>query len=144
MNNCPFCEENSSINPILLETNLTKVIFSNPRLVMGHLLIVPKRHVTKPWDLTPAERNDIFNLIYKLQKWLSETMGDGCDLRENYRPFLPQDELKVDHIHYHLIPRRDNDNIYYIGEVHERNLFTELPDNEAEKIKKLFSHAKTE
>jgi len=44
---CPFCNINSEKTCIIKDKEFVRVIFSNPRLMPGHLLIVPKRHIEK-------------------------------------------------------------------------------------------------
>lgn len=97
---------------LLDESELVKVIFSNPHLTGGHLLVIPRRHVEEPWNLTADEQNEVFRLTTKYQQRLASTLGTGCDVRQNYRPFLVQGRLKIDYIHYHLIPRVFEDEIY--------------------------------
>jgi hypothetical protein len=43
----------------------------------------------------------MWGLMKKYQKLLVERIGEGCDVRENYRPFLQQSQLKIDHVHWH-------------------------------------------
>jgi len=53
---CPFCNINSEKTRILKDGNFTRVVFSNPRLMPGHLLVIPKRHVEKISDLNKEEQ----------------------------------------------------------------------------------------
>lgn len=129
---CPFC----SVGKRALKTNeYASVILSNPRKVPGHFLVVPKRHVEKPWELTPEELHDIFELVFYVeQKLIEHGLGDGCDVRQNYRPFLGQNNLKVNHIHFHVIPRAKEDYIYQISEKYDTELFAELDPSEAKVV----------
>lgn len=122
---CAFCYENDQ-SRVLYTGLYAKVIFSNPRLTKGHLLVIPIRHVEAPWELLEKENREIQKLIKKFQKLLSETIGTGCDLRENYRPFLQDSRLKKDHLHYHLIPRTLNDDIYEKTQKDEAAHFKDL------------------
>jgi diadenosine tetraphosphate (Ap4A) HIT family hydrolase len=70
------------------------------------------------------------------QKILGE-LGDGVDIRQNYRPFLQQSDLKVDHVHFHVIPRSLDDYLYKISERFETDLFAALDEAEAEAVAKL-------
>ena len=130
---CPFCDD-AHINRVLDESELVKVMFSNPRLTEGHLLVVSKRHIEEPWDLTTDEYNEIFKFTTKYQQRLASTLGTGCDVRQNYRPFLVQGRLKVDHVHYHLIPRIFEDEIYEKTQIYEKDIFSELTQEEVTKI----------
>ncbi len=131
---CPFCgcEER-----VLDENELAFVFASNPRLVFGHLLVVPKRHVVEPWDLSDNEMVAVWNLIKKYQRLLAERVGDGCDVRENYRPFLKQGRLKVDHLHWHLIPRTNEDEIYLKSQIGETGLFVGTNEEESGRLKRI-------
>lgn len=128
MNFCPFCDTGSS--RVIAENGHAKVIFSNPRLAKGHLLVIPKRHIEQPWDTKKNEREAIFEFIDRYQKILAEKLSTGCDVRQNYRPFLEQGRLKVNHLHYHLIPRVFEDEIYKKSQIHEKDIFIDLQDSE--------------
>lgn len=132
--NCPFC---SPSERILKENARAQVLLSNPRKVPGHFLVIPKRHIEKPWDLAKDELNDIFELIYFVEQKIIGKLGDGCDVRQNYRPFMKQNQLKVDHIHFHVIPRTLNDYIYSVSEKYDTELFAELDDLERDAVAKL-------
>lgn len=131
MPNCPFC---NPAQRVLRENDLASVILSNPRKVPGHFLVIPKRHVEKPWELTKDEIVAVFDLICLIQRKISEKLAEGCDVRQNYRPFLRQSRLKVDHIHYHVIPRDFEDAIYSKVEKHETDLFEDLSDTEHDQM----------
>lgn len=131
---CPFCDLKERI---LKENERAFVLLSNPRKTPGHFLVIPKRHVEKPWDIEVAELQDVFSLIGFIEQRLVEHFGGGCDMRQNYRPFLPQGRLKVDHIHYHVIPRTFKDTIYEKVEQFETGLFEDLSDEEHDRIARL-------
>ncbi len=132
--NCPFC---TPTERVLKENNHAQLILSNPRKVPGHFLAIPKRHVEKPWELTPTELQSVFELIYEVEQKIIGKLGDGCDIRQNYRPFMKQSQLKVDHVHFHVIPRTLNDYIYSVSEQYESELFAQLDDVERDAVSKL-------
>ncbi len=136
--NCPFC----SLNERVLKENDKAILFlSNPRIMEGHFLISPKRHVEKPWELTNDEVSSIFNLVRLVQEFITENLTDGCDVRQNYRPFLKQSKLKVNHVHYHVMPRNFEDELYQKVEKHETQMFKDLGNNEHERIAKMLEEA---
>jgi len=45
--NCVFCDINKEKTRLIKNGKNVFIIFSNPRLMEGHLLVVPKRHVAK-------------------------------------------------------------------------------------------------
>jgi ATP adenylyltransferase len=135
MSDCPFCATKELKTRTLQESEHVRVIFSNPRLMKGHLLVTPKRHVEQPWELFEAELLEIFSHIHTLQKRLSETLGTGCDIRQNYRPFMRQGQLKVDHLHFHLLPRTFKDDLYERSMKYETDIFSDLPAHEVEEVR---------
>jgi len=132
---CPFCATDTKT----LKSNAhASVILSNPRKVPGHFLVVPKRHVEKPWELTPEELQDVFELVFFVeQRLIANGLGDGADIRQNYRPFMGQNGLKVDHIHFHVIPRASEDYIYQVSEHYDSELFADLDTTEAKAVAKI-------
>jgi|JI10StandDraft_1071094.scaffolds.fasta_scaffold1396054_1 diadenosine tetraphosphate (Ap4A) HIT family hydrolase len=132
---CPFC---GVTERVLKENEHALVLLSNPRKVPGHFLVVPKRHVDKPWELADLERRDIFDLVdYVSQRLIEAKLGDGVDVRQNYRPFLDQSKLKIDHVHYHVIPRALEDYIYQVSEKYDTELFADLDPSEAKEVAKI-------
>lgn len=136
---CPFCNAKARI---IIERRTAFLILSNPRKVPGHFLVIPKRHVEKPWELTPEERADIFDLILYVQKVLDDnSVSAGSDMCGHYRPFLKQGNIKVDHIHYHILPRDLFDRIYNTIEKYETEDFYErLNDEEILRFKELLNY----
>jgi len=135
---CPFCNINLEKTRILKDGNFTRVIFSNPRLMPGHLLVVPKRHVEKISDLDEKERKELFEMIVEFQEKILSKIASGCDIRQNYRPFQKQDNLKINHLHIHLQPREIFDELYEKSQIFEKDIFKDLQSEELEKMFKIF------
>lgn len=131
---CPFCKTGERA---LKSNEHAQVILSNPRKVPGHFLVVPNRHVEKPWELTAEELRDIFDLIFFVEQKILGKLGEGCDVRQNYRPFMQQGKLSVKHVHFHVIPRSVDDYIYQISEKYDTELFADLDTVEAKEVAKL-------
>ena len=131
---CPFCALDQRI---VKENDLAVAMLSNPRKVPGHFLVLPKRHIEKPWELTAAELSSIFELIFLIEKRIIGKLGDGCDIKQNYRPFLPESRLKADHILFHVYPRSLNDYLYKVSEIYETDLFADLDPLEHDEVAKL-------
>ena len=124
MPTCPFCSIDKERQRVLMECIYVYVMPSNPRLTLHHLLVIPKRHILYPSELRPEERQELFDTVIWFQaRILTSLPGMGCDVRQNLRPFLPEDDVKVDHIHWHLLPRTREDEIYLKTQVHEKDLF---------------------
>ena len=134
MQDCPFCDPKDRV---LKSNEHAAILLSNPRKVPGHFLVIPKRHITEPWQLTADELQDIFKLIFFVEQRILGKLGTGVDIRQNYRPFLKQNRLKVNHVLFHVIPRSPDDYIYTVSEQFEKDLFVDLDDLERKEIEKL-------
>lgn len=128
---CPFCNLNQEKDRILKSTKHCWVIFSNPRLMPGHLLVIPKKHIEKISQLNTEEKNDLFTLIEEYQEKVLSNISSGCDIRQHHRPFQKQTNLKVHHLHFHLQPRELFDELYQKCQKHETEIFQTLPIEEA-------------
>lgn len=125
---CPFCMIDEERQDIFWRGTRVYVIPSNPQLVPHHLLIVPERHVEEPPQLDPDECRELFDTLIMFQERIIKCgIGTGCDIRQHWRPFLPQSDHKVDHLHWHLLPRQINDALYTEAQCLEDLLFTKLP-----------------
>jgi diadenosine tetraphosphate (Ap4A) HIT family hydrolase len=124
--NCPFCNINERI---IEEKKFCNVIFSNPRLMPGHLLVIPKRHVEKLSELNTEERTNLLDTVIEYEEKVLK-FANGCTINNNYMPFLPQSRTKVDHLHIHLWPREKEDELYNKMLIHQHNLFIDLPEHE--------------
>ena len=131
---CPFCNIDKERTIIIKEGKNAFVCLSNPRLVEGHLLVVPKRHLENISELNKEEREEMFGFVVDFQRKILENISEGCDVRWNYRPFKKQDDLKVDHFHIHLIPRSFKDELYTKSQIFEKEIFRKLTQEEIDKI----------
>ena len=131
---CPFC----NLGDRILKQNKTAAAFlSNPRKVPGHFLVIPKRHIEKPWDLTNEELEDVFELVFFIEQKLVSKLGQGADIRQNYRPYIEPGKIKQDHVHFHVYPRYNDDYLEQVSEKFERDLFTDLDEGEKEEFTNL-------
>jgi diadenosine tetraphosphate (Ap4A) HIT family hydrolase len=132
--NCPFCDPNHHKTRIVFEGTYSRVILSNPCLMRGHLLVIPKRHVEKLSQLDSDEKKEMFDLIEKYQELILKKISSGCDIRQHHRPFQEENKYKVNHLHFHLQPRDLYDELYRKCQVHETEVFQDLPQEEIEDI----------
>ncbi len=130
--NCSFC--NLKPNEVVKHNDTALVVLSNPRKVPGHILVLPKRHIEEPWQLTAEELTDVYKLIFFIEQRILGRLGDGVDIRQNYRPFKKQDELKKNHVLFHVIPRSKDDYLYTASEKFERDLFADLDNLERKEV----------
>ncbi len=132
---CPFCIPEHDKDRILENRETCYAILSNPRLMPGHTLIVPRRHIEKPSELTEAERKEIFDTIIEYQERILTRYASGCDITEHFRPFIPQSQVKVNHLHFHIRPREFKDGLYETSQKFE--VFEPLMDEERAKFTEL-------
>lgn len=139
MMGCVFCEivEGNKPREIVSETKNFVVILSNPSLMKGHTLVIPKRHVEKLSELKDDEKRELIEEIIKIEEKLLEKFS-GCDIKQNYRPFLEESGLKVSHLHFHVQPRELNDELYKNSQIYEKDLFKEITFEELTEIKNEF------
>jgi ATP adenylyltransferase len=123
---CPFCSIDEQQTVIVENKESVYVALSNPRLVRGHLLVIPRRHVEKLIELSKEEQHTLWDTVVEYQERILSTLSTGCDVRQNYHPFQQQGRLKVDHLHIHLIPREYKDQIFHITQIYETQLFKDL------------------
>lgn len=137
---CPFCIIDPVKTKILDNQPLYFVAFSNPRLVPGHLLVVPRRHIEKPWLMRPEEDRAIDSTVKRLQWEITEIwkLAEGCDVRQNYRPFVLQSRVKVDHVHWHILPRNKDDEYQKVSGRHDNSLWKDLTQGEIKRFMVLF------
>jgi diadenosine tetraphosphate (Ap4A) HIT family hydrolase len=50
---------------------------------------------------------------------------------------MDQSRLKVNHVHFHVIPRSNEDYIYQVAEKYDTDLFADLDDTERDEVAKL-------
>jgi len=133
-NFCPFCDVKKE--RIIYNSQYTFVMLSNPRLMPGHLLVIPKRHVERIAELGVRERKELFDIAVKFQEKIIAHVASGCDMRQHYRPFQKQDDLKINHLHIHLQPREFEDELYAKSQLHEKNIFKKITEQEIKKVLK--------
>lgn len=126
---CPFCNIDKSRTVVVREKKYVFVAFSNPRLMKDHMLVIPKRHVEKLSELTKEEKAELLDTLIEYQEKLLKKYS-GCDIKQNFRPFIPQHNLKVNHLHFHLQPREFEDELYKKSQIHEKEIFKDLTKDE--------------
>lgn len=141
---CRFCTIiNNETERIVAYRAHCFVLLSNPRLVPGHLLVIPRRHVEKPSELTEEERKDFFDTVLEFQDYILAQVSSGCDLRQHCKPFLPESRLKVNHVHMHLLPREFQDELYQHSQKNDE-VFSDLTDQERDRFLAIFRDRKTD
>lgn len=138
MEQCPFCDIQKEKERILKEGTFSYVLFSNPRLMPGHLLVIPKRHIGgRIADLTKEEREEIFDFLSEFQTKILERLSSGCDIRQNFKPYVKNSNTHVNHMHWHLHPREFEDELHHAVDPHRKPLYRVLSEQEKEQMNDL-------
>lgn len=104
---CIFCEILKNQKYVVYENDLVFAILDEYPVSKGHVLIIPKRHVSDYFSLTLDEKKAMDEAI----TWLKERLDhmyhpDGYNLGMNNGEASGQ---TVMHAHMHLIPRYKGD-----------------------------------
>lgn len=85
-------------------------------------------------ELTEEERKELFDTAIKYQEKILKKIASGCDIKQHNRPFIPENDLKVDHVHIHLQPREFEDELYTKSQKYDREIFKPLLPEEVQRM----------
>lgn len=101
---CELCKDEKA----LFGDQNTFVRYDNNSLSKGHILVVPRRHVSDFFEMTWAEKTSVFALLDKARDHIMhEHSPAGYNIGVNVGKAAGQSRM---HVHVHLIPR-------YVGDV---------------------------
>lgn len=104
--NCIFC--NIPKDRIVWENEAVIIINDNYPVSKGHMLIIPKRHVSSFFDTSDGEKFSLILAISVAKEIISKTLSpDGYNIGINEGVAAGQ---TIMHLHIHIIPR-------YLGDV---------------------------
>lgn len=95
---CPFC----SPSGIILENDLAVAIPDRHPIRPGHTLVIPRRHVSSFFDLTPEETAACFELVRAVRDRLEEERSPG-----GYKIGINAGRAagqSIMHAHIHVVP----------------------------------------
>lgn len=115
MEGCVFCKIAKGEIPakkIYENGNFFSIPDVNP-IVGGHTLIIPKKHFRTALDLPSSLGGELLDCIKNTAiKLLDEKKTGGFNVLSNN--FRAAGQI-VEHVHFHVIPRRKGDGIKMIG-----------------------------
>lgn len=132
--NCIFCKIAAGEIPsrTLYEDDSFRVILDIAPASKGHAIILPKNHAANIYALAEEDASKIFIVAQKVATVLTKVLKcDGMNVLQNNGEAAGQ---TVFHLHVHLIPRYDNDQLQIKWTPQE--LDNTLLDTIAEEIKK--------
>jgi len=105
---CVFCSllrnRARSRDYLLAQTRLCFAVLNLYPYNNGHVLVLPRRHVASPWDLTDAEKLDWLDLAARVQGAIEKKIHPhgfnlGINLGSAAGAGIPG------HLHLHIVPR---------------------------------------
>ncbi len=102
---CPFCSIKQE--KMIIVRQFGFVIEDKYPVNIGHLLIIPTRHVADYFELNEEEKNALWKLVDDAKQYLDEKyfpigFNVGINVGESAGQTIP-------HVHIHLIPRYKGD-----------------------------------
>ena len=100
---CELCVPES----VLAESELAYVRSESNSLSRGHVVVVPRRHVSDFFEMTSAEQTAVIELLNTARALIqSQYSPDGYNIGVNIGRAAGQSRM---HVHVHLIPRYAGD-----------------------------------
>ena len=121
MNDCIFCKiikgEMSSYK--IYENSFTYAFLDISNDANGHILVVPKVHTVNVLDCDTQVLAHVMETVKKIANHLVDNCGfDGVNILNASGKSAEQ---SVNHLHFHILPRRNNDGLH---------IFPVLPQNQ--------------
>ena len=109
---CLFCKIIKGEIPCykIYEDEYTLAFLDIAKDVDGHTLVIPKKHVDNIFDCDKETLNHVMNAVKLISNHYVTNCGfSGINLINNNGASAEQ---AIKHLHIHIIPRIENDNIY--------------------------------
>lgn len=101
MNNCPLCDTLGG--EILWQDDFCRVVYvTDTPDYPGFCRVILKRHIKEMTDLTPDERSRLMNVVWKTEQAVRDVMRPDKINLASLGNVVP-------HLHWHVIPRFEND-----------------------------------
>ncbi len=127
---CVFCTVEKE--KIIYETKHSIIIPNLFPYIYGHLLIIPKKHVIQPEELTKEENQDLLDCILFAKKILTAELNPrGFNIGIN----LGDAGGSIDHLHWHIVPRFKGD-IGFVSTIGNFQVFSKEPLEMAKDLRK--------
>ncbi|MCP4523117.1 MAG: HIT family protein [Candidatus Gracilibacteria bacterium] len=100
---CELCKTVSEEYRLIKETKYSFCIICQDPLKLGHVMVLPKRHVTQTnmSDLSPEESHDLICLLDEIQEVIENLSEDSAIILKNNGKHITQA-----HLHFHIFPSK--------------------------------------
>lgn len=98
---CELCEAKNETHRLIEKTKLTFTLIPTSVAKNGHIMILPKRHVTSYADLTGEEAREILGNIEKWDAAFNKNYGESAIVVINRGAHSTQA-----HLHVHVLPSK--------------------------------------
>jgi histidine triad (HIT) family protein len=136
MEECLFCKivKNEIPSYKVYEDDSVLAFLDVHPMSRGHTLVIPKNHVTNIFEIDEATLDKISNIAKTIAQKMKDNLGvDGVNL---YHASGIHAEQSVFHFHMHVIPRREDDSIYFNGvAINKENISEKELEEVANKLK---------
>ena len=112
MDGCVFCKMVRGEIPVakVYEDGAVLAFLDIGPVSDGHCLVIPKEHCTRIDECDPAILARVASSLGKIAGAVAQAMGaDGYNVLSNNGRAAGQ---LVEHLHFHVIPRRANDGVF--------------------------------
>eukprot|EP01104_Vermistella_antarctica_P009068 TRINITY_DN2315_c0_g1_i4.p2 TRINITY_DN2315_c0_g1~~TRINITY_DN2315_c0_g1_i4.p2 ORF type:complete len:160 (+),score=29.68 TRINITY_DN2315_c0_g1_i4:37-480(+) len=107
----------------IFETEHCIAILDAFPMVKGHSLLIPKKHYREVQDMPADEAAAVFKELPRLSKAVQAATGcEGINIISNNGSVAGQ---MVFHVHFHVIPREEGDNLISLGKSSSSQLSSE-------------------
>ena len=106
---CIFCSiiDNQIPSKRVYEDENVLAILDISQVTYGHTLVMPKKHVRNITEADSETVSQVMEAVRVLSRQIVEnTKAAGCNVLSNCGEIAGQ---SVDHLHFHIIPRYDED-----------------------------------
>ncbi len=119
MNNCLFCAIIKGNQPSikLYEDEKTIAILDIFPIAKGHTLIIPKNHSDTLYDISVEDAQAVGGTVSRVTKVVKQVLKcDGVNVYQGNEKAAMQEIM---HVHFHVIPRYEDDGIVFMAQKSE-------------------------
>ncbi len=118
---CIFCDIANKKIPafVVYEDEKVMAFLDIKPANVGHTLVIPKKHYNNILDVDEEDLKAMIVVVKKISEAIATILEpDGINVLQNNNPAAGQE---IEHIHFHIIPRWENDEVTIKWKHHELN-----------------------